>query len=52
MKTKLIAIFVATCAPAFGVVVTLDSGGFSQAVVDTSNTPVPANGGIIAVGYF
>jgi hypothetical protein len=52
MKIKLIAAIVAITSPVYGVVVTLDSGGFSQAVVDTTNTAIPVGGGFIAVGFF
>lgn len=52
MKSKIIALTLLASANAYAVVVTVDSGGFTQAVVNSANTPIPVGGGWVGVGFF
>lgn len=53
IKNLVLSIFaLAASNSLMGVTVTADSGGFSQAIVDSANIPIPIGEGFISVGYF
>lgn len=54
MKSKLSFLFLVVIAQqnSSAVIVTADSGGFSQAIVNSANLPIPISEGFISVGYF